>query len=229
MFGSLRQHNFARMKSLIEGIQTGLILCFLIGPIFFTLLQTGVERGFRAGAMVGLGIWMSDILFVTVFYSSISRISELMQGDQISLYIGIGGSIILAMFGISALFTKPVVASHKELQLRPSSSYFSLWIKGFLLNTVNPPTTLFWFTIVSTAVVNGGANFTNQYAVLFFGGIIGTVATTDLLKVFMAKKIRRWLQPVHILWFRRISGIALIVFGVVLLIKTIYYPAAMIH
>jgi threonine/homoserine/homoserine lactone efflux protein len=212
------------MKSLTEGIQTGLIICFLIGPIFFTLLQTAVERGFRAGAMVGLGIWMSDMLFITAFYSGVSQLDQLMRGEESSFYVVIIGSLILAAFGVSALFTKPALASRSELHLRPSSSYLSLWIKGFFLNVVNPPTTLFWFTIVSTTVVNKGVAFTNQQALLFFGGIMGTVISTDLLKILLAKRIRHWLSPVHILWFRRISGIALIIFGIVLIVRRIYFP-----
>jgi threonine/homoserine/homoserine lactone efflux protein len=210
------------MKSLIEGIQTGLILCFLIGPIFFTLLQTGVERGFRAGAMVGLGIWMSDLVFISLFYSSVSQFTQLVAGESFSLYVGIGGSIILAIFGLWALFTKPSLASGPDLNLRPSSSYFTLWIKGFLINAVNPFTIIFWFTIVSAALLRTDLDTNNM--VYYFGAIIGTVAITDLLKILLAKKIRRWMSPTHILWFRRISGVALIIFGVVLLVRTLILP-----
>lgn len=227
MFGNLLQHNFVRMKSLIEGIQTGLILCFLIGPIFFTLLQTGVERGFRAGAMVSIGIWMSDMLYIAIFYSGVSQIDQLLRGDKFSMYVGLVGSIILACFGIWTLFTKPALTSHTELHLRPSSSYFSLWAKGFLINAINPFTLIFWFTIVSAALLRDATKPTDLF--LYFGSIITTVAATDLLKVLLAKKIRHWLKPVHILWFRRISGIALIIFGVVLLVRTLYFPGITGH
>lgn len=207
------------MKSLIEGIQTGLILCFLIGPIFFTLLQTGVERGFRAGATVGLGIWMSDMAFISLFYSSVSQFTQVIEGRAFSLYVGVIGSIILASFGIWALVTKPSLTTGTDLHLRPSTSYFTLWAKGFLINAINPFTIIFWFTIVSAALLR--TDLPPRNALIYFGAIVGTVAATDLLKVLLAKKIRRWLSPTHILWFRRISGIALIVFGVVLLVRTL--------
>ncbi len=210
------------MKFLIEGIQTGLILCFLIGPIFFTLLQTGVERGFRAGAMVGLGIWMSDLMYILIFYSGVSQIDQWVRGDAFSFYTGVIGGLILMSFGAWALLTKPALASHTELHLRPSSSYFSLWAKGFFINAFNPFAPIFWFTIVSAALLRSASQA--NYLYLYFTGIIATVASTDLLKVLLAKRIRHWLQPVHILWFRRISGIALIIFGIVLMVKTIYFP-----
>ena len=64
-------------------------------------------------------------------------------------------------------------------------------------------------------------NLNGQNAAFFFGGILGTVILTDSLKVLLAKAIRRWLKPKHILWTRRISGIALVVFGVVLMVRVV--------
>ncbi len=207
------------MKSLVDGIQTGLILCFLIGPIFFTLIQTGVERGFRAGAAVGLGIWMSDTLFLLAFYSGVSYIAQILAWDGFSLYVGLIGSVILAGFGTSALLTKPAFQNPSDLHFKSSSSYFSLWLKGFLINTINPFTVLFWFGLMSTTILKNTVKSTDVQ--IFFSGVIGTIIITDLIKIMLAKRIRRWLQPKHILLVRRVSGIALIVFGIVLLIRTI--------
>lgn len=207
------------MKSLVEGIQTGLILCFLIGPIFFTLIQTGVERGFRAGAAVGLGIWVSDTVFVMAFYSGVNYIAQLLAWEGFSLYVGVIGSIILAIFGAWALLTKPAFQNPSDIHFKPSSSYFSLWLKGFLINSINPFTVLFWFGLMSTTILKSNLN---SYDIpLFFGGAIGTVVITDIIKILLAKRIRRWMQPKHILLLRRVSGIALIVFGIVLLVRTI--------
>ncbi len=207
------------MKSLVEGIQTGLILCFLIGPIFFTLIQTGVERGFRAGAAVGLGIWVSDTIFVMAFYSGVNYIAQLLAWEGFSLYVGVIGSIILAIFGTWALLTKPAFQNPSDIHFKPSSSYFSLWLKGFLINSINPFTVLFWFGLMSTTILQN--NLTSYDIPLFFGGAIGTVVITDIIKILLAKRIRRWMQPKHILLLRRVSGIALIVFGIVLLVRTI--------
>lgn len=206
------------MQTLVEGIQTGLILCFLIGPIFFTLIQTGVERGFRAGAAVGLGIWMSDAIFVLIFFSSIQYISQLMEWDGFEFYVGIVGSLILAGFGLAALLTKPAFQNPAEVHFRPASSYFTLWVKGFLINAVNPFTILFWFGLMTTSILKKGLD--SQNVLIYFGGTLGTVIITDLIKILLAKRIRRWMQPKHILLLRRISGVALILFGVALLIRS---------
>ena len=57
----------------------------------------------------------------------------------------------------------------------------------------------------------------NSY--FFFGSVLGTIIITDVLKVVLAEKISKRLQPKHILRMRKISGIALFLFGVVMMVR----------
>jgi threonine/homoserine/homoserine lactone efflux protein len=209
------------MDMLFGGIKVGLILSFMIGPIFFALVQTSVEEGFRAGAMVALGIWVSDTSFVLAVYYGVSYLAEIVKAPSFSLILGIAGSILLACFGLATLLTTPKgLLSNTLPEYKRSSSYLSLFIKGFLINTINPFTVFFWTSLMGTVVVKDG--FDGQQASWFFGAVLGTIVVTDLLKVILAKKIRYSLRPVHLLWLRRISGGALIVFGVVLLFRVLF-------
>jgi threonine/homoserine/homoserine lactone efflux protein len=208
------------MDMLLGGIKVGLILSFMIGPIFFALVQTSVEEGFRAGAMVALGIWVSDASFVLAVYYGVSYLAEIVKAPSFSLILGIAGSILLACFGLATLLTTPKGLLTNTLpEYKRSSSYLSLFIKGLLINTINPFTVFFWTSLMGTVVIKDG--FDGQQASLFFGAVLGTIVTTDLLKVILAKRIRYSLRPVHLLWLRRISGGALIVFGVVLLFRVL--------
>ncbi len=207
------------MNFLIEGIKVGFILCFLLGPIFFTLIQTGVEQGFRAGATVGLGIWMGDLLYMLAIYWGVSQIRKLIEWENFSVVFGSIGGVILVAFGLGTLLIQPtnLYLSSKETQRR--SSYFSLWLKGFLINGFNPFAVFFWFGIMTTFVIK--QNLDTHDATWFFAGIIGVVILTDLLKILMAKKIRKILKPIHLIWVRKVTGIALIIFGVVLIIRVL--------
>ena len=51
---------------------------------------------------------------------------------------------------------------------------------------------------------------------------LGLIQPIDWAKVILAKRIRSFLQPIHLLWLRRISGAALIVFAVVLLVRVLW-------
>lgn len=208
------------MNMLFDGIKIGLILSFMIGPIFFALVQTSVEEGFRAGSMVALGIWMSDFLFVLAVYFGVSYLADIVNTQSFTLILGIGGSILLAGFGLASLLTIPKgLLNNTVPDYKRSSSYPSLFVKGFLINTINPFTVFFWTSLMGTVVIKDG--FDGNQASIFFGGVLGTIILTDLLKVILAKKIRYSLRPVHLLWLRRISGAALIVFGVVLLVRVL--------
>ncbi len=209
------------MNLIFDGIKLGLILAILVGPIFFALIQAGVEQGIRAGAMVGLGIWVSDILFIFGAYFGVSYVTSMVESPQFALYLGIAGSITLTFFGLGALLTAPKAGSSPQWAKAnlKSSSYFSLWMKGFLINTINPFTFFFWIGVATTMVIDGGLD--SREASLFFGAIFGTIVFTDFSKVVLARRIRRMLQPVHLLWLRRISGGALIVFAVVLLVRVL--------
>lgn len=210
------------MNLIFDGVKLGLILAILVGPIFFALIQAGVEEGARAGTMVGLGIWVSDILFILGSYFGVSWISRVAAGPHFALYLGIGGSIILATFGLLTLLTAPRTGNnpHWAKTAMRSSAYFNLWLKGFLINTINPFTFFFWIGVTTTMVMDGGLD--GGEAFLFFGGILGAIITTDFTKVVLAKQIRNFLKPVHLLWLRRISGAALLVFSVVLLLRVLW-------
>lgn len=191
----------------------------MVGPIFFALIQTGVEEGIKAGTAVGAGIWVSDFLFVVVVYWGVAYVTRLTDGGHFSTVLGIGGSALLVLFGLGALLKSPSFEHYALPYTRRTSSYFSLWLKGFLINTVNPFTIFFWMGLMSTVIIKDGLN--GRDAFNYFTGILCTIVGTDLLKVVLAKRIRRLLRPVHLLWLRRISGSALIIFGVALLIRAL--------
>ena len=205
------------MQIILNGIQVGLLLAILLGPIFFALIQTGVERGLRAGTMVGLGIWISDILFIAITYAGLNYITPLRESEDFIFYVGLIGGLVLIGVGIGTLLTKPPGWEAGSI-ISTKASYFSLWLKGFLVNTLNPFTFAFWITMMSTTVGDQGYN--RQESFLFFAAILTTIIITDFSKVALAKYIRKWLIAKHIIWIRRISGGALIVFGVVLMIRS---------
>ena len=211
------------MNAFIDGIGWGMVLCILIGPIFFALIQAGIEQGFRAGLAIGVGVWISDFLYIAGVYWGVSYIMKWVEGDGFKLYLGIIGGIILIAFGLGTLIHKLpehsliITSEVKNKAPQRSSSYFSLWLKGFLINTVNPFTIFFWLSITSTVIVKGDLGTSD--ALLFFSGLFITIIATDLAKIYLAKLIRNWLKPKYILWVRRISGIALIIFGIVLILR----------
>jgi threonine/homoserine/homoserine lactone efflux protein len=204
------------MDALGSGILLGLTLSILTGPILFTLIQTSIEEGFRAGIVVASGIWLSDVLFVICAYFGISYITEIIHWQGFNLGMGIVGGLILIGIGLSlALVKPPAVGDLEKFGIR-YSSYFKLWTTGFVINTANPFTFVFWF-ITTTAFV---ADFKEPNSdVFFYTGILSMIILTDALKVGMAKQIQKKMKPEFLGKLRKVAGIALVVFGVILMIR----------
>src|SRR5690554_6993854 len=75
----------------------GLILAFSFGPVFFTLIETSITKGFRAGLSFDLGAMFADIIFLLIAIFSTSKILDKLKDDP-ALYI-FGGVLMLA-YGI---------------------------------------------------------------------------------------------------------------------------------
>lgn len=206
------------MYYLWEGIKIGMVLCFLLGPIFVALVQASVEQGFRAGTMVGLGIWMSDLIFILAVYLGLSYVSALTNDASFNFYLGTAGGTLLVLFGMGALFSKPPKLTFESKAVR-HSSWLSLWSKGFFINSLNPFTLFFWPSLMGTTIVRN--NPTDGEMTLYFIGVLGTIILTDTIKILLAKEIRRWMKPVHLLWLRRISGAILFISGLVLFFRVL--------
>jgi threonine/homoserine/homoserine lactone efflux protein len=96
-------------------------------------------------------------------------------------------------------------------------AYPAYFLRGFLLNTVNPFTVFFWLGITGAVLIPNGWN--NRETLIFFSGMLGTLVLTDTLKAYGAKRIRRFLTPRHTTQVRQAIGLLLIVFGIVLVAR----------
>ena len=206
------------MSNLLSGIGFGLTLSIMIGPIFFALVQAAIEKGFRAGAMVGFGVWVSDLFYILVVYFGITHIASLASNEGFKLYTGLLGSVILILFGIGSIArTNKEYNMVEDIILPPT--WFSLWLKGFLINTINPFTIFFWIGVISTILIKDQSNENNKW--VFLSGIFSTIIVTDLSKVVLAKTLRMYLNSGSLKLLKYISGIALICFGVGLFIRVV--------
>lgn len=200
----------------LEGVVFGLILTIMLGPIFVALTQTGIDKGARAGITVGVGVWSSDLLVILFSYLFISQVDALVQDEVFKYWMGLVGGFILITFGIVIFLKK--TKSIKEVGSFTAKNYFGFWMKGFLVNTVNPFTFIFWLGVISTKVI--GINMNDTQAFVFISAIMLTIIITDTIKVLGAKAIRGRLESDHIQRISRVAGAALVVFGIVLLYQT---------
>ncbi len=189
-----------------EGFSLGLATVFLVGPVFFYLLQTSIEYGFKAGLSVVLGIFMGDLIFaLTLFYG----IGNLELNPESKWYVSIFGSALLCFLGFRFLLKKNLDSS-AEIKLQPLH-FTGFLFKGFLINFVNPFVVFIWIGFVGYAF----ETYKDRDEVLFcLSGILFGIVSTDIFKVFASKFIR----PHFTFKIRRVVnilfGFLLIFFGI---------------
>lgn len=205
------------MDLVLEGIVLGIALMILLGPLFVALTQAAIEGGSRAGMAVAIGIWVSDFTIVGLCYFFVQRISRLVEDHSFTYWMGLSGSFVLITFGIATFLAKSRLDTTQPPLRLSVRDYAGLFTKGFLVNTINPFTFVFWITVTSTYVI--GRKISHQEAALFFGTILLVIMVSDTLKVVLAKYIRTKLEGRHINTFSKVAGVALIVFGIVLLFR----------
>lgn len=201
---------------IVEGLLYGLALSIMLGPIFVALTQTGIEKGIRAGLIVGLGIWISDVIIILGLIYLMANISVIDLEGDFKFYSGIIGGLILIAFGIGSALKKVDFIEDKTVFSAKSISGY--WLKGFLVNTVNPFTFIFWITLISNYLVV--AKISKLEAIVFFTTIMLTIITTDSLKVIAAKAIRKKLSKDRVILLSKIAGFALAVFGIILIVRS---------
>lgn len=205
------------MQFILEGLLFGLFLSLSLGPIFIALTQTAVEKGGRAGMTVGLGVWISDVLIVFFTYLFIKRISATVESESFQFWLGMAGGIVMILFGLGSIFKR--VELDLNQHKHQYKDYLGFWLKGFLVNTINPFTFLFWLSTISTYII--GRKINNTEAMIFLGSILFMIVFSDALKVILAKSIRTKLKSSHIQRFSQVAGVGLFCFGMYLIYQTV--------
>ena len=131
------------MIHLWHGILLGLALSILVGPVLFSLVQTSIEQGAKAGLWIGLGIWISDILFILSIAFGVTHINRLINAPMFEPLLGVFGGLILIGIGTGMLVSKPSKNIGEEEKFEMFSSRWLLWLEGFSINTFNPFTVVF--------------------------------------------------------------------------------------
>lgn len=206
------------IDDILTGIPLGFFLSFMIGPVFFVLLETSITKGFRAAMSFDFGVVVADIFFIAVAYFSSYRLIQSIKDDP-ALFIF--GGIIMFTYGLITFLklrkAHKLIDPEEEVIEILKKNYLSLFMKGFLLNFINIGVLGFWLAIIITF----GPKFDmdSSRMTIFFSAVIGSYLITDIGKVLLAKQLRSKLTPTNIIKVKKASSVLLIVFGMVLMLQ----------
>ena len=208
-----------------EAILIGFFLSFMIGPVFFMLIQTSIIKGARAALSFDLGVVLGDIFFILIAYYGSKSLLEEIKDDPRLFWIG---GFILLVYGLVTYLDKSQkrIIQDETLVLPEKTNYKKLFLKGFLLNFINVGVLAFWLGMI----VIIGSNLEMNPAKIFnyFTLIIVSYLITDIGKILLAKQLIKKLTPSVTYKIKRAMGIMLMVFGLILILKG-FIPKEKLH
>lgn len=225
-------------KFVFDAIVFGLALAFVFGfgPAFFALIQTSIHRGFRSAAWFAVGVFLNDVVMVALcILTSIKVVTD----NEFLFCLGAG--IVLILFGVFTFIKKVkednfeklsedslekikertdeilVKKHHNAIQEDKTPKWFVFLGKGFALNILNPFVWFFWFS--SVAVTAGNLDGNKPMVFLFFGIVLATSLSCDLLKAKGASFLKRFFNSKRLNIMNKLVGCGLILFGVYFIVK----------
>jgi len=188
------------ISEFIPAIFLGIVLSFTIGPVFFTILEVSVSKGFKAAVFFNIGVVFSEIVFFAIAYASTSSLLESIQ-DNPSWKI-LGGVLLFFYAGITLL---GMYQDKEEQEYKVDST------------AINFAVLVFWILIVA----NYGPEFkeTQYKMVVFFFVVVGTYFTIDLGKIYLAQQLKRSLTKQIISKIKIAVNTIILIIGVVLIFK----------
>ena len=206
------------IQDILTAIPLGFFLSFLIGPVFFVLLETSAVKGFRAALVFDLGVVLADVFFILIAYFSSYRLIQSLKNDPA---IFIFGGILMLTYGlISFIKLRKITSKTNEDDVEivfQKKNYRALFIKGFLLNFINVGVLLFWFLILIT--VGPKLELENSRMLTFFTSVILTYLFVDMGKILLAKQLKHKMTPKNILNIKKLISILLILFGMTIMLQ----------
>ena len=171
--------------NILTPITVGFFTAFIMGPVFWVLLETSITKGFKAAVAFDLGVMFADVCFIGVCYLGSFQLLEDDQNRQ-GLFV-LGGTILL-LYGLFSWVNRNKKSKDQPEIQESKENYFGLAAKGFAINILNVGVFIFWGGVTIVSSPASGKSFTSF--VLFFSIVLLSYFITDLLKISVANRFK---------------------------------------
>jgi L-lysine exporter family protein LysE/ArgO len=203
--------NIISIKALLSGIPIGFLFSFALGPVFFTIIKTSLERGFRSTIPITVGVILADLVLLALAYSGVEAFMP--TGVDVSFWVDLCGGIFLLVLGIVAILNRNKVSAGRELGA--TTLFFQNLTKGFFLNILNPANFMEW--VGAAGLLKTKYHFQVYENISFFTGALMGAAATSLAISYFAARLRKVLSVKVMQCINIGSGILFVAFGLWLL------------
>lgn len=204
------------LELVTKGFLVGISVSAPIGPIGILCINRSIRSGLSAGLATGLGAVVPNILYTLLAALGFVQFIKPLLAENPWL-IAFSG-VYVCYLGIKSITCKNDINKHKDSD-RSDIKY--AFLSTFLIMVSNPAT-LIGYTIIFSAIGLGDIQGNSVYyiAVITTGIVCGAFGWWIFLSGISVKLGRKIFKN-KITKLNRISGIVIIVFGTILIIKSL--------
>lgn len=166
---------------ILYALGTGFLLSFGFGSVFFALIQSSIDYGFKAGRNLAVGVTLSDVVLINFALLGTGFLPNL---PNFETYARIVGATLLLGLGISQF--RQYKMSESVLMSGVKSTLYFIG-KGVMLNVINPINFLAW-VVVSTTLKS--YQYSLQEEIIFFFFCLLAIFLTETGIAYFAHRIR---------------------------------------
>lgn len=196
-------------KVFISGLSTGLLLQLAIGPVFFFILNTSLQRTVMDGLFSVLAVTIVDYLYITL---AVFGVGKLLEKQKVKKILGFISSLVLIIFGVMMLFSIGKMLGNHVMEGPVTSDYLSSFLSAFFLTVSSPLTILFWTSLFATKAIEN--SYTRKQLIIF--GLSAGFATLSFLgsAVIVFSLLKSSIPLILVRTLNLIVGFILIIYGI---------------
>jgi threonine/homoserine/homoserine lactone efflux protein len=201
-----------------KGMLIGLFIAAPVGPIAMLCISRTLTDGTLSGLATGLGAATADATYGIVAGFGITAIYAMMIEHE--LWMKLVGGGLLCLMGLKVVFFPPPLSTSVVPKTRLHGGLLvDFWTTFFL--TLANPVTLIAFAAAFAGMGQGDVLTFADAGIMVLGVFCGS-AFWWLALSFSADRIRRWLNPRVLGIAHRVIGIAIAIFGGVVLASALF-------
>jgi threonine/homoserine/homoserine lactone efflux protein len=200
------------LSFLARGLAVGFTVAGAVGPISLLTIRRTLAHGRLYGLVSGMGVALADASYGGIAAFGLTAVTSVLVGARSAL--GLIGGVFLVWLAIRTIRAEPAAVAETDDRLGLAGAFLSI----YGLTMTNP------MTILSFAGIFAGLGLAGhgvaEAALLTLGVFLGSslwwVALTAIVGRLRARVTTRGLG-----WMNRVSGAALLLFGLVAILVAI--------
>ena len=197
----------------LRGLIIGFTIAAAVGPITLLVIRRTIAHGGLYGFASGLGVAAADATYAGVAAFGLTAITSVLVSGHWLLGI-IGGSIIVIV-GIRTIRSRPAGPAADAERPGLAGGFLSI----YALTMTNPLTIVLYAGVFAGIGLVAGSSFVDA-AIVTLAAWLGSTAWWVILCSIVGWARGR-VSTTALVWVNRISGAALVVFGIAAIVSVI--------